>query len=82
MGATLSTRAEWSAATSGSSGAKLEFGQRNESLLRDLNDYVTTLVTEHSREARVVFKRPFEWRSKLRTNDFESIKASESYTAR
>ena len=80
MGATLSTRAEWTSAAGGKgSGGKLEFSKQNESLLNDLARYVDSLVTEHEREADVLFKRPFQWKSRLVASDFQRLTSGDDY---
>ena len=80
MGASLSTRAEWTSAAGGTgSSGKLEFSKQNESLLIDLARYVQHLVSGHQREADVVFKRPFQWKSRLSASDFQQLTSGEDY---
>lgn len=71
MGATLSSRIEWTSA--GGSGGKLDFSRSNEQLLHDMLRYVETIATEHPTEAEVVFKRPFVWNTWLQLSNFSSL---------
>ena len=72
MGATLSSRTEWTSATD--KGGKLDFSKANEAVLVEILKYVEDLCKEHPREATVVFKRPFVWKSSLAFNQFERLK--------
>ena len=76
MGATLSSRAEWTSASD--KGGKLDFSKSNETLLLEILEYVETLCREHPREASVAFKRPFVWKSSLLLNQFDVLKTSAS----
>ena len=82
MGATLSSRAEWTSARE--KGGKLDFSKANEALLLEILGYVETLSLEYSREALVVFKRPFVWSSSLPVSAFEKLNGyySQEYTTR
>ncbi len=80
MGATLSCRAEWTSASD--KGGKLDFSKSNESLLLEVLKYVEGLCRDHSREALVLFKRPFVWSSSLSYSQFSQLKNNEEYTFR
>lgn len=82
MGATLSSRAEWTSARD--KGGKLDFSKANEVLLLEILRYVETLCKDNPREATVVFKRPFVWKSSLSLPNFEQLKQSsnEEYSSR
>ena len=80
MGATLSSRAEWTSANE--KGGKLDFSKTNESLLLETLKYVQALCKDHPREACVVFKRPFVWKSSLSLPGFDNLKQDENYTFR
>jgi hypothetical protein len=71
MGATLSSRAEWTSARD--KGGKLDFSKANEALLVEIMGYVEALCQEHAREATVLFKRPFVWSSSLLLSNFEEL---------
>ena len=72
MGATLSSRTEWTSARD--KGGKLDFSKTNEAVLVEILKYVESLCREHPREATVLFKRPFVWRSSLAFTDFERLR--------
>ena len=80
MGAALSCRAEWTSASD--KGGKLNFSKTNESLLVEILKYVETLSRDHPREATVVFKRPFVWKSALDLSSFDHLKQNEDYNFR
>ena len=80
MGATLSCRAEWTSASD--KGGKLDFSKSNETLLLEILKYVEDLCREHAREADVVFKRPFVWKTSLSLSDFEPLRRGDEYTFR
>lgn len=80
MGATLSCRAEWTSASD--KGGKLDFSKSNEALLLEILKFVEDLCREHQREADVVFKRPFVWKTSLSLTNFESLKRGDEYTFR
>lgn len=71
MGATLSSRIEWTSA--GETGGKLDFSRSNEQLLHDMLSYVETIATEHPTEAGAVFKRPFVWNTWLQLSNFSGL---------
>lgn len=79
MGATLSSRIEWTSA--GEKGGKLDFNKSNEELLLQVLKYLEILYKEHPREASVLFKRPFVWNSSLPLSHFNSL-GSEGYKIR
>ncbi len=70
MGATLSSRAELTSANQNEEG-KIEFSPHNEALLNNVLKYVETLSSEHKREAEVVFKEPFQWKTGIKPADLE-----------
>jgi len=78
MGATLSSRIEWTSV--GDKGGKLDFNKSNEELLVQVLNYLEVLNEEHPREASVLFKRPFVWNSSLSFSQFNTLE--ESYTKR
>ncbi len=80
MGAALSCRAEWTSASD--KGGKLDFSKTNESLLVEILRYVELLCRDHPREALVVFKRPFVWKSSVNLSSFDQLKRDESYNFR
>ena len=80
MGATLSSRAEWTSARD--KGGKLDFSKANEALLLEILGYVESLCMEHHREASVVFKRAFAWQSSLAFAQFHKLKHEEDYVVR
>ena len=80
MGATLSCRAEWTSASD--KGGKLDFSKSNETLLLEILKYVEDLCREHAREADVVFKRPFVWKTSLSLSNFEPLRRGDEYTFR
>ena len=80
MGATLSCRAEWTSASD--KGGKLDFSKSNEALLLEVLKFVEDLSREHQREADVVFKRPFVWKTSLSLSNFEPLRRGDEYTFR
>ena len=72
MGATLSSRAQWTSASDHGKG-KLEFTPQNEALLNDVITNVEMLVSQNPREADTVFKDPFKWHSTLKPDAFGSL---------
>ena len=80
MGATLSCRAEWTSASE--KGGKLDFSKSNEALLLEILKYVEDLCRDHPREADVVFKRPFVWKTSLSLSNFEPLRRGDEYTLR
>ena len=79
MGAALSSRAEWTSASE--TGRKLDFSRANESLLREIVEYVEKLCKENPREAEVLFKRPLVWKSPLKLSDLQTLSPPD-YTPR
>ena len=79
MGATLSSRIEWTSASD--KGGKLDFNKSNEELLLQILKYLEVLYKEHPREAAVLFKRPFVWNSSLPLSQFSSL-SSQGYLVR
>lgn len=80
MGATLSSRVEWTSASN--KGGKLDFSKTNENILREIVKYVENLCRNNSREAQVVFKHPFVWTSSLTLSNFNSLKSEDDYVLR
>ena len=80
MGATLSSRVEWTSASQ--KGGKLDFSKTNENILREIVKYVETLCRSNPREAQVVFKHPFVWKSSLGLSSFDSLKSEDEYVLR
>ena len=81
MGATLSSQAELTSASSKDDG-KIEFSPHNELLLNNILKYVETLSSQHPKEAQVVFNKPFEWVTSIRSNDMEKQSSGKSYEIR
>ena len=81
MGATLSSRAEITSANSKDDG-KIEFSPQNETLLNNILRYVETLANEHPKEAEVVFKQPFQWKTNIRPSDIEKQSFAKNYEIR
>lgn len=71
MGATLSSRLQWTSASD--KGGKLDFSKANEAVLLEILKYIEVLCKDHSREATVVFKRPFVWESSLSPTSFDQL---------
>ena len=80
MGATLSSRVEWTSASS--KGGKLDFSKTNENIMREIVKYVENLCRNNPREAQVVFKHPFTWTSSLAFSSFHSLKSGDEYELR
>ena len=80
MGATLSSRVEWTSASN--KGGKLDFSKTNENILREIVKYVENLCRNNPREAQVVFKHPFVWTSSLTLSNFSSLKSGDDYVLR
>lgn len=72
MGATLSSRAQWTSVSDRGRG-KLEFTPQNEALVNDVISNVESLVSQNPREAETVFKEPFKWHSTLKSDAFGSL---------
>ena len=79
MGATLSSRAEWTSA--GGSTGKLDFSRNNEQLLQDISSYVETITNDHLHESEVQFQRPFIWTTSLPVSVFSTV-SSDDYDIR
>ena len=75
MGATISSRIEWSSASG--SKKKIDYSRSNESILHDILSYVETLTTDYPSEAQVEFKLPFVWTSSLQISNFSSLSPQE-----
>ena len=71
MGATLSSRTEWTSASE--KGGKLDFSKADGELLLEILKHVETLCRDYPREASVQFKRPFLWKSSLVFSQFNSL---------
>ena len=80
MGATLSSRVEWTSASS--KAGKLDFSKTNENILREIVKYLENLCRSNPREAQVVFKHPFLWSSPASLSSFESLKSGGEYELR
>ena len=80
MGATLSSRAEWTSASE--KGGKLDFSKSNEALLLEILKYLENLCKERPRESTVVFKRPFVWTSTITLAQLEALKRGDEYLFR
>ena len=75
MGATLSSRAQWTSVSTTTS--KLDFTKSNEELLKDILSFVESFPTQHPCEAEVVFKRPFVWETSLTPDKFLNLSTDE-----
>ena len=75
MGATLSSRAQWTSVST--TGNKLDFTKSNEELLKDILSFVESFPTQHPSEAGVVFKRPFVWETSLSPDKFLNLSEDE-----
>ena len=69
MGQALQRAAQWTSAKDGS-GGKLEFTPMNEMLLNQILQFVETFSSKNPEEAKLVFKKPLSWKSKLTPNTF------------
>lgn len=67
MGATVSARANFEKSK------KLDFSPRTSELLDDLVKFVETFSQQYQRESKVKFDRQFQWRTKLREEDFRRL---------
>ncbi|XP_032241492.2 outer dynein arm-docking complex subunit 2 [Nematostella vectensis] len=72
MGATLSSRAQWTSASDHGKG-KLAFTPQNETLLNDIVQNIEGMVNKNPHEAEVVFKEPFKWHTHLKPEAFGSL---------
>ena len=75
MGATLSSRAQWTSVST--TGNKLDFTKSNEELLKDILSFVESFPSQHPSEAGVVFKRPFVWETSLSPDKFLNLSEDE-----
>jgi len=75
MGATLSSRAQWTSLSSTEN--KLDFTKSNEELLRDILSFVESFPSQHPSEAAVVFKRPFVWETSLSPDKLINLSTDE-----
>ncbi|CAL8398468.1 unnamed protein product [Arctogadus glacialis] len=71
MGASLTRAAQWTPASSGSTG-KLEITPINESLLKDILHFVEQFGLRHPQEAAHVFEEPLQWTCTLVASDFNT----------
>uniref|UniRef100_A0A8C5CAJ5 Outer dynein arm docking complex subunit 2 n=1 Tax=Gadus morhua TaxID=8049 RepID=A0A8C5CAJ5_GADMO len=71
MGASLTRAAQWTTASSGSTG-KLEITPINESLLKDILHFVEQFGLRHPQEAAHVFEEPLQWTCTLVASDFNT----------
>ncbi|XP_047206435.1 outer dynein arm-docking complex subunit 2-like isoform X1 [Girardinichthys multiradiatus] len=70
MGLTLTRVAQWT--TTSSSSDKLESSPLNESLLKEILDFVEKLGSKHPEEAEHVFEEPLQWKTALVASDFQA----------
>ena len=75
MGATLSSRAQWTSVSTTSN--KLDFTKSNEELLKDILSFVESFPAQHPSEAGIVFKRPFVWETSLAPDKFLNLSEDE-----
>ncbi|XP_046364085.1 outer dynein arm-docking complex subunit 2-like [Haliotis rufescens] len=71
MGQALQRAAQWTSARDGS-GGKLEFTPTNEELLHTILQFVEGFSSKSSEEAKLVFKKPFTWKTSLLPSHFSS----------
>ena len=69
----MTRAAQWTAASSGGTG-KLEITPINESLLKDILQFVEQFGSKHPQEAAHVFEEPLQWTSTLVASDFNYIR--------
>ena len=81
MGAALSSQAELTSVSSKDDG-KIEFSPLNELLLNNIQKYVETLSTQHPKESKVVFRKPFEWTTGIKPSDMEKEISGKLYEMR
>uniref|UniRef100_A0A8C7JVV6 Outer dynein arm docking complex subunit 2 n=1 Tax=Oncorhynchus kisutch TaxID=8019 RepID=A0A8C7JVV6_ONCKI len=70
MGVALTRAAQWTTASSGT--GKLEITPVNESLLKEILQFVEQFSSRHPQEARLVFKEPLQWTTSLEASDFKT----------
>lgn len=71
MGQALQRAAQWTSARDGS-GGKLEFTPTNEELLHTILQFVEGFSSKSPEEAKLVFKKPFTWKTSLLPSHFSS----------
>lgn len=69
MGQTLNRAAQWTSVSDGGEG-KLEFSPANEAILNDIIKFIESFPSKHPKEARIVFKNPFIWKTSLQLSAF------------
>ncbi|XP_041374368.1 outer dynein arm-docking complex subunit 2-like isoform X2 [Gigantopelta aegis] len=69
MGQALQRAAQWTSAKDGS-GGKLEFTPINEMLLNHILQFIETFSSKNPEEAKLVFRKPLSWQSKLNPSHF------------
>ncbi|RDD37641.1 Armadillo repeat-containing protein 4, partial [Trichoplax sp. H2] len=72
MGATLSSRAQWTSASEGAVG-KLEINPQNEQLLTEIAEFTEVFPSKYPAEAEKIFNKPFTWNSSLDPISFTSL---------
>lgn len=70
MGQTLTRAAQWTTTTSGS--GRLESTSVNESVLKEILDFVEHFSAKHPDEAELGFEEPLQWSTTLERSDFNS----------
>ena len=80
MGATLSSRTQWTSASS--KGGILNFSTGDGQLLSEISRFIDDLCKFHSLEASLVFKTPFKWKSKTSWPQFNSLCNDRNYVAK
>uniref|UniRef100_A0A8C8HWG3 Armadillo repeat-containing protein 4 n=1 Tax=Oncorhynchus tshawytscha TaxID=74940 RepID=A0A8C8HWG3_ONCTS len=70
MGVALTRAAQWTTASSGT--GKLEITPVNESLLKEILEFVEQFSSRHPQEAKHVFKEPLQWTTSLEASDFKT----------
>ncbi|XP_023679477.1 outer dynein arm-docking complex subunit 2 isoform X2 [Paramormyrops kingsleyae] len=69
MGIALTRAAQWTTASSGT--GKLEITPLNESLLKEILDFVENFSSRHPQEANLEFKEPLKWKTTLDPCNFK-----------
>lgn len=72
MGATLSSRAQWTSVSDDAAG-KLEINPQNEQLLMEIADFTQAFPSKHPAESVKIFNKPFVWKSGLDPISFTSL---------
>lgn len=70
MGQTLTRAAQWTTTSSGS--GRLESTSVNESVLKEILDFVENFSSKHPDEAELEFEEPLQWSTTLERSDFEA----------